>query len=177
MWKNVVEEGKSKTTKTGTRFACRITKERKNTHWLYLILIASLRQQRLRERTLNMTLHVHCLSCRCFSSFTPQRLKHQNDPNQFSHKHWSVVITAEKLPDSILKYFVLVIKRYVYVDVVSVSTLTGLTITTTVAWYSEGGEHVTTLSKRRIFETNLSIHTVSITLYNYANRSQKKQNT
>jgi len=31
MWKNMVEEGKSKTTKTGMRFACRITKARKNT--------------------------------------------------------------------------------------------------------------------------------------------------
>jgi len=33
---------------------------------------------------------------------------------------------------------------------------------------------VATLSKRRIFETNLSIHTFSITLYNYTNRSKKE---
>jgi len=57
------------------------------------------------------------------------------------------------------------------------SMLTGLTITATVAWYSEGEERVATPLKRRIFETNLSIHTVSITLYNYTNHSKKKRNT
>jgi len=66
MWKNVTEPDRSQMTihidTEKIRFAFRITKARTHTH-TYLLLLAFAWQKLLRERAINVTLYVHCISC------------------------------------------------------------------------------------------------------------------
>ena len=66
-WDNVERYGTARQAIDGNiirrmRFACEITKAT-DTHSEYVILIAFPRQQWLRERSLLLRLHVHCVSC------------------------------------------------------------------------------------------------------------------
>jgi hypothetical protein len=66
MWKNVIEPDRPQVTihidAEKMRFAFRITKARKDTP-SYLLLTAFAWQKWLRERAMNVTLYVHCISC------------------------------------------------------------------------------------------------------------------
>jgi len=66
MWKNVIEPDRPQVTihidAEKMRFAFRITKVRKDTP-SYLLLPAFAWQKWLRERAINGTLYVHCISC------------------------------------------------------------------------------------------------------------------
>jgi len=50
------------------RFTCRIPKAT-DTHSVYVILIAILRQKMVTRTRLNITVYVHCIACLVFKSF------------------------------------------------------------------------------------------------------------
>jgi len=66
MWKNVIEPDRPQMTihidAEKMRFAFRITKARTDTH-SYLLILAFAWQKWLRERAINVTFYVHCISC------------------------------------------------------------------------------------------------------------------
>ena len=65
-WKNVMEPDRSQMTihidAEKMRFAFRLTKARTDTH-SYLLLLAFAWRKWLRERAMNVTSYVHCMSC------------------------------------------------------------------------------------------------------------------